>query len=152
MRQFTSIGAKAKRAIRTENIFSERLVRAVYTVGEIVQYAPKVDANTFNLMRATVVSDVIENNVEELQQQNRDSQVAPPLIMRPSDPGMDIATQSTIAAGGVSQFSTHITGGQYMLPRGVRAAVFLTLGKISIVVCCARVFVLIHTKTFDIIL
>jgi hypothetical protein len=39
-------------------------MRSVYTVGELIQYAPsKIDSTTFNLFRALVASDKIEHDV-----------------------------------------------------------------------------------------
>lgn len=39
-------------------------MRSVYTVGELIQYAPvKIDSTTFNLLRAIVASEKIDHDV-----------------------------------------------------------------------------------------
>ena len=76
----------------------ELIMRSVYTVGELIQYAPsKIDSTTFNLLRAIVASDKIEH----------DTQLASQLPQ------------------------IHETK---VVPRSVRAAAVLALGKMSVVV------------------
>ncbi|KAI6196546.1 hypothetical protein M3Y94_01122300 [Aphelenchoides besseyi] len=130
----------------TPTVDPMKIIRAIYTVGELAQYAPTIDNNVFNFLRAGVVTDLIEDDVARAQtrlqsQQNRmsengsqhtamddDNPVLPPgAIILPDS--QSSSSQNTVAPA--SQHPTSING-EYLLSRGVRSAIFLTLGKFSI--------------------